>query len=112
MDLVILYIFGALISTGIMVIWNYTFIRVHIFGGLLGVKKDSTIEEFDDAVDEFNPKLAELISCPLCLGFWVSFFVASILYVVNQFHPGLIIGFALSWPLFILAAHYFFDNGK
>jgi len=112
MDLVILYIFGALISTGIMVIWNYTFIRIHLFGWIFKDKDIVTIEEFDDEVEERSPKLAELISCPLCLGFWVSVLVATTITLINQIHTGFIVGSAFSWPTLILLTHYFFDNGE
>lgn len=109
-NLVILYIFGALISTGVVVIWNYTFIRIHLLGWLFPDTDLETIEDFDDAVGENHPKIAELISCPLCLGFWVSAWVALLIASSNELTFGFIIGSAFSWPLFILLSHYFFDK--
>lgn len=110
-NLIILYLFGALISTGILVIWNYTFIRLHLFKRFLRNKEVETIEEFDDAVaNEISPNLSELISCPLCLGFWTSLLVSLMIYWLNNLSIGFVVGSSFSWPLFILLFHYFFDK--
>ena len=98
------YLYGVGITSGFLVIWFETTIVVHI-SKLLKISKDD-IFTFDDWSDDLlvrSPFFGELLSCPLCLGFWASLFVSICIQQVNELSYWFIPICIFSWPVFIFS---------
>ena len=103
-DLILLYFAGAGITSGFLVIWFETTIVVHI-SKLLRISQNDifTFDEWSDDLLIRSPFFGELLSCPLCLGFWVSLFVSVCTQQVNEFSYWFIPICIFSWPVFIFS---------
>lgn len=102
-DIILFYFLGALITSSVIVTWFGTTLAVHISKKLRLLNSDLDIytwEEWSDYMLIRYPFFGELLSCPLCLGFWVSLVVATILSAINP-----VVGYwfiaasGFSWPL-------------
>lgn len=100
-DLVIYYILGSLISSCIIIIWNFSGISIHLLSRFYKDKIIVTVLDMGDAIAEKHPTISELLYCPLCLGFWVSGLIASLFYYFNNLNWLFIPCCAFSWPLII-----------
>lgn len=100
-ELIIYYILGALISSCIIIIWNFSGISIHLFSRFYKDQEIITVIDMGDAIAEKHPTLSEFLYCPLCLGFWVSAGVAALFYYFNSLNLLFIPCCAFSWPLII-----------
>lgn len=100
-DPILLYIMGMLVSSGAITIWNFSFISVHLLSWIYKDKDIVTVDDLAEAIAEKHPNLSELLFCPICLGFWLSLAVASIIFLQCQTSPWFIPVCGFSWPLFI-----------
>lgn len=110
-DLIIYYIFGALTSAGIITIWNFSSISIHLLSWIYKDQDIDTIDEMADAISDKHPKISELLYCPTCLGFWISASVATAITLVNGLTYWFISS-AISWSVIILISYYHFYDGK
>ena len=112
MSIIQFYFLGCLITCSLMTTWFNTLIGVHFFE-LFGLIKKSdevfTWEDFQLWLEEKSSFFGELLSCPLCLGFWVSIIISSVITYVNELTPYFILSSAFSWPLFIFAFYKLFN---
>lgn len=112
-DLIVYYALGALISCGWITIWFNTLIALHFFQILGLIKKSDEIftwEDWELWLEEKNAFFGELLTCPLCFGFWVSILVASVITYVNELTYYFIPSAAFSWPLFIFIFYKLFNS--
>jgi len=100
-ELIVLYTAGMLVSSGMIIIWNFSFISVHFLGWMFKGKDIITVEDLADAIAEKNPNLSELLFCPICLGFWLSLLIAALMWYINSTSLWFIPICGFSWPLFI-----------
>jgi len=110
-DLIIYYIFGGLTSAGIITIWNFSSISIHLLSWIYKDQDIDTIDEMADAISDKHPNISELLYCPTCLGFWVSILVATAITLINNLTYWFISS-AISWSLIILISYYYFYDGK
>lgn len=104
---ILFFICGGLVSSGIITIWNFSYISIHTLGWLY---KNENFDQIDDLalrIAQKHPKISELLFCPLCLGFWVSIATAIIITYFNNFNYWFIPICAFSWPIFIF---YFYKK--
>lgn len=101
-EYIYLYVTGLLFCSGVITIWNFSFISIHLLSWLYKDKSIITIDELAEAISEKNPKISELIFCPLCLGFWLSLSTATLIFYLNKLSLWFIPVCAFSWPIFIL----------
>lgn len=101
---------GALISSGIIILWNFSYISVHLLSRFYKDRDIDGIEELADAIAEKHPTLSELLFCPLCLGFWVSIGAATAITLLNELSYWFIPCSGFSWPLFIFLFYKHFDD--
>lgn len=97
-----LYVIGLFFVCGIIVIWNFSFISVHLLSWIYKEKIIITVDDLAEAISENHPKISELIFCPLCLGFWLSVATSFLIYYVNNLSLFFIPVCAFSWPTFTL----------
>ena len=102
-SVVLFYILGSLITSSIIVIWFGTTIAVHLSKFLRILDKDSDVftwEEWSDYMLVKHPFFGELLSCPLCIGFWVGIVVATAISFINpEIGYWFIAASGLSWPI-------------
>ena len=107
LNLTLIYALGALIVSGMTTLWFFSNLPIHIFKILRLIKTDDEVYTWDEwqmwtcARSSF---FGELLSCPLCLGFWLSLAVSEFLTYMQTLTPWFIPASVLSWPVFI----YFF----
>jgi hypothetical protein len=109
-DLIIYYIFGALTSAGIITIWNFSSISIHLLSWLYKDQEIETIDEMADAISDKHPNISELLYCPTCLGFWVSIITATTITLINDLSYWFIAS-SISWAVPILISYYHFYDG-
>ena len=107
---VLYYITGLLTASGIIIIWNFSTISIHFLSWMYKDRKIITVEDLGDAIAEKHPNIAELLYCPLCLGFWVSMALASAFWYLNDLSPWFIPICGFSWPLFIFLFYKHLDK--
>ena len=100
-DLIIMYLAGMLTASGAIIIWNFSYISLHFLSFLFKDKDLVTVDDLADAIAENHPTLSELLFCPVCLGFWLSLGISSIICYLNNFNYWFIPICGFSWPLFI-----------
>lgn len=100
-NLIILYVIGMLASSGFIIIWNFSFISIHLLSWIYKDKDIVTVDDLAEAIAEKHPTLSELLFCPVCLGFWVSLLVSSLMFYLNNTSAWFIPLCGFSWPLFI-----------
>ena len=103
LPIILYYILGALITSSFLVIWFGTTIAVHLSKFFRVLGKDSDVftwEEWSDHMLLKYPIFGELVSCPLCLGFWVGVVTATTMSLINA-NVGywFIVASSLSWPV-------------
>lgn len=108
---ILAYIVGGLIVSNAIVIWFGTTLAVHIFKFLKIIKEEDDVytwQEWSDCLLVKSPFFGELLSCPLCLSFWISAITATSIYF---YIPGLSDNFIptgwLTWPLFSFVTYRF-----
>lgn len=104
---ILFFIMGGLLSSGIITIWNFSFISIHAIGWIYKDENFDTIDDLALRISQKHPKLSELLFCPLCLGFWLSIFLSILITYLNDFSLWYIPICAFSWPVFIF---YFFKK--
>lgn len=104
------YITGLLFTSGVIIIWNFSSISIHLLSWLYKDKFIVTIDDLFDAISEKHPNIAELLFCPMCLGFWLSLATSAVIFKVNQTSPWFIPVSAFSWPLFIFITYKLLDK--
>ena len=83
-------------------IWNFSSISIHFLSWIYKDKFIVTIDDLFDAISEKHPNIAELLFCPMCLGFWVSLATSFAIYRINDTSIWFIPVSAFSWPLIML----------
>lgn len=111
-ELILYYIAGMLTSSGVIIIWNFSTIAIHLLSWMYKNKTITTVDDLADAIAEKHPNISELLFCPICLGFWVSLAVAASFYYVNNLSYWFIPICGFSWPLFIFTAYKYLDEGE
>ena len=109
-ELIVLYIIGGLVSSGIIIIWNFSYISIHLLGGFFKGRDIEDVDQLASCIAEKYPTLSEFLFCPLCLGFWVSILIACLMVDVNNLNPWFIPSCGFSWPLMIFFFFKYFDE--
>ena len=109
-DLIFYYLTGAMMVSGIIIIWNFSTISIHALSWLYKDREIITIDDMADAIAEKHPNISELLYCPLCLGFWVSLISACAIYYINSLTYWFIPVCAFSWPLIIFIFYKILDS--
>jgi hypothetical protein len=108
------YVLGCLIGTTVIVAWFHTTFPVHIWKTAVKVTPwlDSEVtediytwEDWSNHMLVKHPFFGELLSCPICLSFWVSGAVASILTLINGLDGLFILSCIFSWPVIIYTSY-------
>lgn len=107
---IIFFILGGLMTSGLITIWNFSFISIHLLGVFFPNEEFDDIDDLALRIAQKYPKISELLFCPLCLGFWISIAVSAALTFLNNFNPMYIICCALSWPVFIFYFYKKFES--
>lgn len=102
LNYILLYSSGLLFCSGLIIIWNFSSISIHLLSWIYKNQSIITIDELAEAISEKNPKISELLFCPLCLGFWVSVATSTLIFYLNNISYWFIPIASFSWPLFIL----------
>ena len=120
------YLAGLFVAASLHLAWFTTNLPVHLFKTLRALGWRSKDQGFWPSPEDYRdwlryqwqdwnllqlPQLvSELLNCPVCLSFHISFWVASIM-VVTQLAGFCMIPAALGWPILInVAYHKFFDS--
>ena len=104
MDTIFLYILGALINSWFICTWFFTSLPLHLFKPF--IPKELEIYSWEDWSNWLmykNTFIAELLGCPLCLGFWSSLCVGTLIAWVNDLSLGFIFAGWFSWPVLSFA---------
>lgn len=109
-ELIMLYLIGGLICSGIIIIWNFSYISIHLLGRFYKNKEIDSVDDLADCIAEKHPTFSEFIFCPLCVGFWLCAVVASLIFYLNNLSVWFIPACAFSWPLMIFFFFKYFDN--
>lgn len=116
MNLIEAYILGALITSCWIVVWFLTNLPLHVWSILRLMPKEQELEyndldlDMEDAPPETwedwetlvytqNKFFSELLTCPLCLGHWISTIVATIIVTLNHLTWWFLPAAIFSWPL-------------
>ena len=102
LDTIGLYTLGALISSSWIMMWFETTLAVHIFK-FLRISKDD-IWTYDDWADDLLVRFeffGELLTCPLCFGFWTSAAVSTAIVLINGLSWWFVLASSFSWPIII-----------
>ena len=110
MNLALLYISGMLTASGIIIIWNFSFISIHLLSWMYKDADIITVDDLAEAIAEKHPNISELLFCPICLGFWVSLAISSLMFYINSTSPWFIPICAFSWPLFIFLFYKYIEK--
>jgi len=110
LETVYYYISGLLFCTGIITIWNFSSISMHALSWIYKDKFIVTIDDLFEAISEKHPNIAELLFCPMCLGFWVSLATSILIQQLNNTSIWFIPVAAFSWPLFIFITYKILDK--
>ncbi len=100
MDNLFLYILGALINSWFICTWFFTSLPLHLFKPF--IKKEDEIYSWEDWNNWLmlkNDFIAELLGCPLCLGFWSSVIISNLVANINELDYKFILAGAFTWPL-------------
>jgi hypothetical protein len=106
-DLLIAYVLGALLTSGALTLWFFSNLPIHLLKTLRVISEEDEVYTWDDLQIVLSTKSSfwgELLSCPLCLGFWTSLGIAIILQQICVLSPWFIPSCIFSWPVFL----YFF----
>jgi len=109
-EYILYYIAGALTSSGLIIIWNFSTIAIHLLSWMYKDLDIVTVDDLADAISEKHPNISELLFCPICLGFWVSLIVSSLFYYINSLSYWFIPLCGFSWPLLIFMFYKHLDK--
>ena len=99
-DLILIYILGALINSWFICTWFFTSLPLHLFHYFIPQELEvDSWDEWNSWLLCENEFMAELLSCPLCLGFWSSLLVGTLVAWANDLSVGFIFAGWFSWPL-------------
>ena len=105
-DLILLYILGALINCWFICTWFFTSLPLHLFKPF--IKKEAEVYSWED----WNVWLmfrsefwAELLGCPLCLGFWVAMAIGGIVTTLNSLGTPFMLACGFSHPFISFVAY-------
>lgn len=111
LEYAVYYIVGMLTAASLLLAWFQSGLPYHVLGLLekLGWNKEhpsfwhAVREKWDDALNVYYPNLlSELLSCPVCLSFHVSFWIGvGSLFIASDLCLWYPIVTALSWPILI-----------
>jgi len=107
---IVFFILGGLMASGIITIWNFSFISIHLIGLFYPNEDFDDIDELALRIAQKHPKFSELLFCPLCLGFWVSIIVSSAITYFQNFNPLYILCCICSWPILIYYFYHKFEK--
>lgn len=100
-EIVLAYFLGAAITANIVYTWFNTTITERILGLFIKTDlKNATYKDYISKIEEKNEFLADLLSCEMCVLWWVSAAIASILAITIGWWPMVVIG-PFSWPRFV-----------
>lgn len=108
---ILLYILGALINCWFICTWFFTSLPVHLFKPF--IKKEAKVylwEDWSRWLMWRNEFLAELLGCPLCLGFWVALPISAIIAWTNNLEVSFVFACWFSHPFISFVAHKFLEK--
>lgn len=82
------YILGLLVVNSLLLLWFFSPLKITL--GEIFFKKTLMPDQFDDLLFIKNKILGKLLSCHICLSFWLSLFVGAVfavLFVLPWFWP-------------------------
>ena len=100
-------------TCGALTIWFNTHLPLHISKAILILKKEDEVFTWEDWqlwLEDKSLFFGELLSCPLCSGFWLSVIISGALAILNELSLLFIPACVLSWPVFILLTYKYFKN--
>ena len=109
--IILFYILGAAINCWFICTWFFTSLPVHLFSPF--IKKEAEVYSWEDwnAWLMFrNGFLAELLGCPLCLGFWAALAVGVIMAWANNLELPFIFACWFSHPFISFVAFKLFEK--
>jgi hypothetical protein len=88
------YIFGLLTVNSLLLLWFFSPLKTTI--GEIFFKKILMPDEFDDVIFNYNKIIGKLISCWICLSFWLSLVIGIILGIITNvgWHWGVVCFFS------------------
>lgn len=101
------YVLGSLISICVMLFWFFTGLPLHLTKILLPKRIRCQLTDWATWIEWVKGRsslIGELFGCPICLGFWISVCVSSIIAWFCSLTPTFILCSAFSWPVFVFAA--------
>lgn len=100
---VIGYVLCVVILANLLFAWFETSISIHLIGRLFIPNKAKravvSFDEMMDVVDEKSQLLADLLSCPICLGTWLALPISALICCLNGFSPWFVPACMFSAPL-------------
>tara|TARA_Y100000593_G_C4180388_1_gene271759 strand:+ start:210 stop:554 length:345 start_codon:yes stop_codon:yes gene_type:complete len=102
-DLIFLYILGAFVNSWFICTWFFTSLPLHLFKLIMSKEVRSKVYSWDDWNNWLmchSPFIAELLGCPLCLGFWSALVAAIVITSINSLTIGFLLSGWFTWPLF------------
>jgi len=112
--LVLYYILGALIVSGIQTVWFCSNLPVHIFKLLRLIKEEDDVYSWDEWQVWLTTRssfFGELLSCTVCLSVWLSVIVSlTQTYLLELPQVWYIVSAALSWPAIAYTIYKFNRN--
>ena len=101
-EVILLYILGSLISAWFICTWFFTSLPMHLFKIFMSKEDRELVHSWEDWNNWLmckNEFIAELLGCPLCLGFWASMGVGVLLAWTNDLELPFVFAGWFSWPL-------------
>lgn len=96
------YLWGLLICANLIITFYSSSIKIKVFELFCFVFKKKhevvTLEDFDDYVFRNWGAFGEMLTCPLCFGFWLSILISTIMQQYFNLPAHYIIFSAFSWP--------------
>jgi|TARA_B110001454_G_C12694240_1_gene423606 hypothetical protein len=110
-----LYFWGLIISTNLVITFYVSTFKLKILEWVCALLKKEhnviTAQDFDDYVVEKLGAFGEMLSCPLCFGFWLSLVVSTSMQQYFDLPAYYIVFSIFSWPsISAKMLNWFFRN--
>ncbi len=97
-----LYFWGLIITTNLIITFYSSTIKIKVLEWVFALlrKPNSviTLQDFDDYMFEKCGAFGEMLTCPLCFGFWTSLIVSGAMHQSFDLPIYYIVFSSLSWP--------------
>jgi hypothetical protein len=112
-ELILPYVVGFLVAQGLATIWFFSGFPIKLFS-LLGLLKKTdevyTIDEWEIWLMNKSDFFGELLTCPVCLSFWIGVIVSSTTAYNLDLGYWFIIVSSLSWPFLMYSSYKVLDK--